>query len=369
MEVIVGTYNQVIFSFSFAKDTGNEEKWLFEPKFTDQGHAGCIKSVATGAKYLASGSTDETIRLFDLKKHVELGTLMHQNGTITCLAFVEATHMLSGSEDGTICIWDCKSWEIEKTLKGHRGAINSISVHPSGRVALSISKDKTVRTWNLLTGRAAYVTSLKAVGELVRWCPSGNSYAISFGRKVDIHKLGTATDPVSFECEKPVLAMEFVSDSVILIAGESDDVIVFNVDKECVLQRFQAHSIRTKAISVVEDPDDPSALIMFSVASDGNLKACRLNKENFEEAPLVLAEIEIPGRPTCMNVKSPYKDVKISKKKVQSKKGETLKHNANSEGPEESITETKTAEESDNVSEPALKKTKKKKTKNSSNEK
>ena len=39
--------------------------------------------------------------------------------------------------------------------------MNAVTIHPSGKLALSVSKDKTLRTWNLLKGRAAYTTNIK----------------------------------------------------------------------------------------------------------------------------------------------------------------------------------------------------------------
>lgn len=52
-------------------------------------------------------------------------------------------------------------FQCEKTLRGHKGPVLSVSVHPSGKLALSVGKDKTMYTWNLINGRKAYVTSLK----------------------------------------------------------------------------------------------------------------------------------------------------------------------------------------------------------------
>ncbi|XP_057313866.1 p21-activated protein kinase-interacting protein 1-like [Hydractinia symbiolongicarpus] len=304
MEIVVGTYNHVLFGFNFARNCEDgKEEWQFKPLFTDQGHTGCIKSVSTGGRYLASGSTDETIRLFDMKKHLELGTLVSQSGTITCIMFCGTSHMLSGSEDGTICIWKCKTWELEKTLKGHRGAIHSISLHPSGRLALSVSKDKTIKTWNLLTGRPAYTTSLKEVGELVRWSPTGDSYVVIVGCKLTVYKISGVDEPHVYRCEKYILTVEFVTDSILIIGGESDDVILYNFEKKVVLQRFAAHKTRTKALSIAPHPYEPNKFLLFTVASDGNLKGWCLNQQNLEEEPKLLAGLDIPGRPTCMTLK------------------------------------------------------------------
>ena len=43
-----------------------------------------------------------------------------------------------------------------------REPVLSVSVHPSGKLALSVSQNK-MRTWNLLTGKCAYVTSIKSM--------------------------------------------------------------------------------------------------------------------------------------------------------------------------------------------------------------
>jgi protein MAK11 len=95
-----------------------------------------------------------------LRKRKELGSLLQHEGSITTIQFFSKTYMFSGSEDGTICIWRTKDWECLKILKGHKGRVNSLAIHPSGKIALSVSIDKTVRLWNLLTGQKADVNKI-----------------------------------------------------------------------------------------------------------------------------------------------------------------------------------------------------------------
>ena len=52
-----------------------------EATFSDHSHVGSIRALAVSPSgILASGSTDETIRLFNLRKRVEFGNLMHHKG-------------------------------------------------------------------------------------------------------------------------------------------------------------------------------------------------------------------------------------------------------------------------------------------------
>ena len=42
-----------------------------------------------------------------------------------------------------------------------RGPVYSVSIHPTGKMAISVGKDKTLRIWDLMTGKCAYVTNTK----------------------------------------------------------------------------------------------------------------------------------------------------------------------------------------------------------------
>lgn len=53
---------------------------IFVPSFTNHSHCGSIRSVATCKQFLASGSTDESIRLYNLKTRSEYGFLQQHNG-------------------------------------------------------------------------------------------------------------------------------------------------------------------------------------------------------------------------------------------------------------------------------------------------
>jgi WD40 repeat protein len=82
--------------------------------------------------------------------------------------------MFSGSADGSIAVWMAGGgWEHLKLLKGHKGWVNSLAVHPSGRLALSVAHDKALRMWNLFKGRCTYTAPLEEEAQLVAFSPSG----------------------------------------------------------------------------------------------------------------------------------------------------------------------------------------------------
>ena len=76
-------------------------------------------------------------------------------GSITNVTFLSRSHLISASEDGTLCVFRTRDWAVLRSLKGHKGRVNSLSVHPSGKVALSVGKDRTLYMWDLMRGRRA----------------------------------------------------------------------------------------------------------------------------------------------------------------------------------------------------------------------
>jgi WD40 repeat protein len=103
------------------------------------------------------------------------------DGAIPCLQFYtppgasNPSHLFSGSDDGSIAIWKAGGgWEHLKLMRGHKGPVRSLTVHPSGRLALSVGHDRSLRMWNLAKGRCSYTARLEAEADLVTFSPSGD---------------------------------------------------------------------------------------------------------------------------------------------------------------------------------------------------
>jgi len=84
-------------------------------------------------KLMASGSDDNTIKLWDTAQWKEIKTLMGHDDYVDSVCFSPDGKLLaSGSDDNTIRIWDIEKGKEVKTLKGHNGYVWAVAFSPSG---------------------------------------------------------------------------------------------------------------------------------------------------------------------------------------------------------------------------------------------
>ncbi|XP_051872474.1 p21-activated protein kinase-interacting protein 1-like [Pristis pectinata] len=294
--VAAGSYQQVLFGYRLPSW---RQSWDPEADFTHHAHVASLTTVAVNDQYVATGSKDETIQLYNMKKKIDQGSLLHHNGSITCLEFYGKIHLLSGAEDGLICVWDTKKWECLKSIQAHKGHVSSFSVHPSGRLALSVGTDKTLRTWNLIDGKAAFIKSLKQNAHIVLWSPSGDSYVVVTNNQLDIYTLKTASISGTITCKKRIFSVKFITESVIAIAGDEEHVRLYDTDSRKCLSEFKAHETRVKVLYFFQVEQNN---ILATASSDGYIKLWKLNIEEIQSGPLLLSEVNTKARLTCLAV-------------------------------------------------------------------
>ncbi|KAM6375582.1 p21-activated protein kinase-interacting protein 1 isoform 2-T4 [Alca torda] len=270
MELVAGCYEQVLFGLAARP----AECWTVVPDFTHHAHSASLSAVAVNNRYVVTGSRDETIQIYDMKKKIEHGALLQHNGTITCLEFYGTSHLVSGAEDGLICIWNTKRWECLKSIKAHK-------------------------TWNLVEGRSAFIKNLKQNAHIVKWSPDGEKYVTVITNKVDIYKLDTASITGTITTEKRISSLRFITNSILAIAGDDEIIRFYSCDSQKCLCEFKAHENRIKDIYSFERDGQN---VIVTASSDGYIKMWNLDLNKIKDVPSLLCEVNTKARLTCLAV-------------------------------------------------------------------
>ena len=145
------------------------------------GHTNDVNSVAfsPNGETLVSGSWDGTIRLWDPNTGKHKRTLTdHRGGVASVMFSPDGKTLASGSADQTIRLWDTNTWQVQRTLTGHTSVVDSVAFSPDGGILASGSRDKTIRLWNPNTGKLLH-TLTGHTGDITRmvFSPDGSTLA------------------------------------------------------------------------------------------------------------------------------------------------------------------------------------------------
>jgi WD40 repeat protein len=113
------------------------------------------------SELIASGSEDETIKIWNSVSGECVHTLTGHVGSLFCLEFAKNL-LISSGKDGTIRLWNSlNEWKCIRLLNGHTDNVYCLRINLAGHL-VSGSKDKSLRIWNVETGECTRVVQTDA---------------------------------------------------------------------------------------------------------------------------------------------------------------------------------------------------------------
>lgn len=271
--------------------------------FSTHSHTSSIRTVASNGKFVASGGADDRICLYNLEKRQAIDDLYIHDGTINSLEFTPCgNYLVSGGSDGKMSFVKSSNWKVDKVFeKAHKGSsVNFISVHPSGKLALSIGSDLILRTWNLINGRQAFATSLKnkAFGttvDFVQWSPSGDYFLVAGKDTIEVWSTEQAEVIATKKSEARPTAVSWLSDSDILVGMDNGKLLFFNwEDEEEEATLCEIYDNRVKAMKYLDG-------YLVTASSNGELNIWKVILEDKVEIDMICG-VNIGCRLICLDI-------------------------------------------------------------------
>ena len=209
-------------------------------------------------KILASSSGDGTIKLWNVKNKSEIATLTgHGNGASAVVFSHDGKTLVSSDGDGKIKLWDVKTQAEIFTLQGHSDAISSIAFSDDSKTLASGSNDGVIKLWDVetqeeianLQGHSDSISSLVFSGD-------GETLASSSGDgTIKLWNMETKEEIVTLTGHSDGIAsVDFSHDSKTLASGSEDNTIkVWDVETQEEIVTLAGHSSNVSSVAFSHD--------------------------------------------------------------------------------------------------------------------
>ena len=209
-------------------------------------------AVSPDGERVAAGGKDAVIREFSLADGALLRELWGHRGYIRALAYTPGgTHLLSSADDGRLCAWGAGPEPVHE-LHEHRGGVLALDVSADGNHALSAGRDGTVRYWSLsgrrllrtMTGHRRWVQAVRFLDEETAVSADGHGAII-------VWDLATGEALRTMQHTGAVTAL--VADDDLISAGGGSEISCWDAATGEKLETRSGHADAILALTTVED--------------------------------------------------------------------------------------------------------------------
>jgi WD40 repeat protein len=194
------------------------------------GHTDVVTSLAFSrdGRFLVSGSTDKSVRIWDVEIRKQVFALSGHEDAVTCVAIsADGRTVASGGLDTVVRLWDASTGATLGTLASHTDAVQALEFAPGGKILASGSKDSAVVLWSVATHKEIGSFDHKTMVHSLAFTPDGTSLAVGlFDGTIHVWSAAGAVETAVISAHTgAVAALAFSPDGTTLASGGADGAV------------------------------------------------------------------------------------------------------------------------------------------------